>query len=190
MADTNDAEQQPSNKSGAADVAPDAEQASLVQNADPQETPQDDLLYEMKEFRQRKKFGAATAGGEFGKQLKNNVFSLIYTTEITSPSFALAIFFVAFQGGLLVLALLDMIQFQDPVNPLQVPTDVSLEVRITGVMCLILAIPLFWDLMDSIERLQQGAPPAGIEGAPKGASTAYVSNTIFGNHVPSIRMPF
>ena len=143
MAD--DAEQ-PSNDHGKEET----EQASLVKNADPDEDDGDNLYQDMN-FRQRKKFNAITADGEYGKQLKNNVFSLIYTTEMTSPSFFFAIFFVGFQSGLLVLALLDLIQFNDANNPLQVPTDVSLEVRITSIMCLILAIPLFWDLMDSIE---------------------------------------
>ncbi|CAJ1934567.1 unnamed protein product [Cylindrotheca closterium] len=178
----NDAEQ-----SKNSDNADDKEQAALVQNADLENTAGDDNKTPMNNnndlshhnqldddthFGRRKKYNSISMDGEYGKQLKNNVFSLIYTTKVSSPSFALAIFFVLFQSGLLILALLDLIEFNDTNNPLRVPTDVSLEVRITSVMCLILAIPLFWDLMDSIERLQQGAPPSGLDHAPPGASSA------------------
>ncbi|KAL3935308.1 MAG: hypothetical protein SGBAC_009152 [Bacillariaceae sp.] len=152
---------------------PNKEQASLMQNADPETndtTREDDLLAEIQSGR-RKKYNSITMDGEYGKQLKNNVFSLIYTTKVFSASFVSAIFFVIFQSGLLILALSDLVTFNDTVNPLKVPTDVSIEVRITSIMCLCLAIPLFWDLMDAIERLQQGAPPKDLDNAPPGAST-------------------
>jgi hypothetical protein len=124
------------------------EQASLVNGVDPEaaddydDDDQNDVLDK-----------------ELDKHLKHNTFSLIYTAELTSSGFALAMFFALFQIALPVMALLDLIQFNNVKNPLQVPNDVSIGVRITGLMCLLLAIPLFWDLMDAIERLQQGPPP-------------------------------
>jgi hypothetical protein len=123
------------------------EQASLVKNVDPEaaddhDDDDNDVLDK-----------------ELDKHLKHNTFSLIYTAELTSSAFALAMFFALFQIALPVMALLDLIQFNNVKNPLKVPNDVSLAVRITGLMCLLLAIPLFWDLMDAIERLQQGPPP-------------------------------
>jgi hypothetical protein len=123
------------------------EQASLVESVDPEapddnDDDHDDVLDK-----------------ELDKHLKHNIFSLIYTAELTSSAFALAMFFALFQIALPVMGLLDLIQFNSVTNPLNVPNDVSTGVRITGLMCLLLAIPLFWDLMDSIERLQQGPPP-------------------------------
>jgi hypothetical protein len=54
---------------------------------------------------------------------------------------------------------LDLVLFNDSTNPLQVPSDVSVPVRISGVLCLLLGVAQFWDLMEAMEKLQQGPPP-------------------------------
>jgi hypothetical protein len=91
--------------------------------------------------------------------LTENIFSLIYTANVFSLAYGMAIFVALFQITMPCLALLDLVLFNDSTNPLQVPSDVSVPVRISGVLCLLLGIALFWDLMEAIGKLQQGPPP-------------------------------
>jgi hypothetical protein len=91
--------------------------------------------------------------------LSENIFSLIYTANLFSLAYGLAIFVALFQITMPCLALLDLVKFNDSTNPLQVPSDVSTPVRISGVLCLLLGVAQFWDLMEAIEKLQQGPPP-------------------------------
>lgn len=130
------------------------EQVSLVHNVDPEAAVEDDAQPEIGDNKDDLVDHSLDR-----HYLRENTYSLIYTAKATSSAFALALFLSLFQICLPVLALLDLIQFKDSKNPLQIPNDVSIEVRITAVMCLLLAIPLFWDLMDAIEKLQQGPLP-------------------------------
>eukprot|EP00980_Cylindrotheca_fusiformis_P030557 scaffold25026_cov142-Cylindrotheca_fusiformis.AAC.3 len=95
--------------------------------------------------------------------LSENTYSLIYTAKISSSAFALAMFLALFQYTLPIMALIHLIQFNHATNPLGVPNHVSHEVRVTGIMCLLLAISLFWDLMDAIEQLQRGPLPRSMQ---------------------------
>jgi hypothetical protein len=100
--------------------------------------------------------------------LSENIFSLIYTANVFSLAYGMAIFVAWFQITMPCLALLDLVKFNDSTNPLQVPSDVSVPVRITGVLCLLLGVAQFWDLMEAIEKLQQGPPPESKAGASCG----------------------
>jgi hypothetical protein len=103
----------------------------------------------------------ATSDGDdvIMEPLSENIFSLIYTANVFSLAYCMAIFVALFQITMPCLALLDLVLFNDSTNPLQVPSDVSVPVRISGVLCLLLGVAQFWDLMEAMEKLQQGPPP-------------------------------
>lgn len=103
------------------------------------------------------------------EMLTENVFSLIYTAPVCSAAFWMGIFVSLFQIAMPSLALLDLIVFSDTQNPLQVPSSVSVQVRIIGVMALILAVSQYWDFMEAIFKLERGPPPHSLH-LPSGAA--------------------
>ena len=91
--------------------------------------------------------------------LGENIFSLIYVAKTFSVAFTMSVTVAIMQILMLFLALMDLVDVNDDENPLRVPNDVSLPVRLTGVACLLLSVAQFWDFMSAIEKLQQGQPP-------------------------------
>jgi hypothetical protein len=94
-----------------------------------------------------------------------NTYSVLYVSDPKSLGFYFAIAFFIFQVSLASLALVDLI---DPGsgNAFQVPADVEPYVRAAGYLSLALAVPLFTDLLDSIERIHEGYDPIVMQQAP------------------------
>ena len=95
---------------------------------------------------------------QLSRQLTENTFSLIYTLPLNSVAFFGCLLITLFQFCMPLLTLLDQLHLEYPENPFLVPTDVSVTVRLAGFMALIFSVPLYWDLMDSIEKLAGGPP--------------------------------
>ena len=83
--------------------------------------------------------------------LEENIFSLIFVAKTYSLAFVMSVTVAIMQILMLFLALMDLVDVNDSGNPMRVPNDVSLPVRATGVVCLLLSIAQFWDFMQSIE---------------------------------------
>ena len=85
--------------------------------------------------------------------MTENVYSLIFIADSTSPAFWISLLFVVFQLAMICLVLADMIQPNNSQNPIGAPTNVSSVVRLAGFMSLFLSVALFWDLMDAVDKL-------------------------------------
>lgn len=92
--------------------------------------------------------------------LTTNVFSLIYISELKGDVFKVSLCFAIFQITMLCLVLADAINPNDADNPLSVPINASITVRIAAVMSLSLSVACFWDFMDAVEKLLQTPPKA------------------------------
>ena len=104
------------------------------------------------------------------EKMQQNIFSLMYVAPISSAAFWFAFVMSLFQLALPFLALLDLIVLNDDDgNWLQIPKNVKPHVRILAGMVLILAVIQFWDLMEALEHLEKGPPPATSD-IPKGAT--------------------
>ena len=101
--------------------------------------------------------------------MQENIFSLIYISPVCSGAFWFGFIVALFQLALPFLALLDLIVLNDEEgNYLQLPNNVSIQVRVLAGMVLILAVVQFWDLMEALEKLQKGPPPKDSD-TPVGA---------------------
>jgi len=85
--------------------------------------------------------------------MTENVYSLLFIADSTSPAFWISLMFVVFQLAMICLVLADMIQPNNSQNPIGAPTNVSSVVRLAGFMSLFLSVALFWDLMDAVDKL-------------------------------------
>lgn len=102
-------------------------------------------------------------------ELTQNTYSLIYVAPYSSSAFFFGIFFALFQFGMAYLAFSDLIEWEDPSNPLRVPEHVDWEVEAAGFLALTLAVPLFKDVMDSTRKLGEGWHPVN----PEDGTTAF-----------------
>ncbi|CAJ1934571.1 unnamed protein product [Cylindrotheca closterium] len=112
--------------------------------------------------------------------MQENIFSLMYIAPVNTGAFWFALIVSLFQLALPFLALLDLIILNDEEgNYLQLPNNVSIQVRVLAAMVLVLAVVQFWDLMEAVEKLQKGPPPSRSE-TPPGAKCwkFYLSYTI------------
>ncbi|KAL3931030.1 MAG: hypothetical protein SGBAC_011499 [Bacillariaceae sp.] len=112
--------------------------------------------------------------------MQENIFSLMYIAPVSSGAFWFALLVSLFQTALPFLALLDLIILNDEEgNYLQLPNNVSIQVRVLAAMVLVLAVVQFWDLMEAVEMLQKGPPPSRSD-IPPGARAwkFYMSYTI------------
>lgn len=102
--------------------------------------------------------------------MQENIFSLIYIAPVCSGAFWFAFIVALFQLALPALALLDLfVLTDDEGNYMQLPNNVPPQVRVISGMVLILAVIQFWDLMEAVEKLQNGPPPSRSE-TPEGAT--------------------
>jgi len=86
--------------------------------------------------------------------LTENAYSLIYTSDVGSPAFYFGLFFSLFQSMFPILALINLIN--EKPNLFSVPYNIDNEVIVAGIFCIIISVPTFPDLLDSIERFHEG----------------------------------
>lgn len=124
--------------------------------------------------------------------LTENVYSLMYVSDMASSAFWTAIFFCLFQTTILGLVLSDLINISNSGNFFSVPPDVPVQVRIAGILGIILSMPLFGDLLDAVEKLTEGYNPLLALRQNPNATRWYVKDTqcailLFG--IPSLSHP-
>ena len=102
------------------------------------------------------------------RTLIENTYSIIFVAPLASLAFVFGLIFFVFQAALATLVLLNLIDFDKDgfFEKLQVPEDVRSEVAVAAYLSQALAIPLFQDLVTSIERFHEGYHPAAMEQNP------------------------
>jgi len=102
---------------------------------------------------------------EFSTSLTENTYSLIYIVDPKSWAFYVGIAFFLFQAALPLLALIELTD-RGSKNFFKAPADIEGYVRVAGYLTLMLSVPLFRDLLDSIETFHEGYHPSALEHSP------------------------
>jgi hypothetical protein len=104
---------------------------------------------------------------ELYAKLQGNTYSIIYVAEPNGWAFFMGIFFFVFQNALAVLAMFELIDWEGRDKTfwekLKVPKNVSWEVITAAYLTQALAVPLFKDMLDSIESFHEGYYPMVIK---------------------------
>ena len=106
------------------------------------------------------------------RSISEDIYSLIYTANSCSQAFVFALFIFFLQGFLLVLILLDLINFRhfDSSNPIQLPPGVPLTVTVAQAIAMILIVITILcesgDLTHGLCLLFEGYQPAVLQKNP------------------------
>ncbi|KAG7339563.1 hypothetical protein IV203_025100 [Nitzschia inconspicua] len=124
-----------------------------------------------------------TDGVQISAHLTHNTYSLLFISNLKSPGFVFGMVFFVFQVSLASLAMVDLV---DPGsgNVLQLPADVEPYVRAAGYLALALAVPLFTDMLDAIERFHDGYDPVVMQQAPHATKCKFLFAYILASFCP------
>jgi hypothetical protein len=92
---------------------------------------------------------------EGSKQLPPDTFSLLVCSKILSPPFLLGIVVFLFQITIFSLLAGDLIN-KDSANPIRIPANVEMIVRVTQFLAIIIAVLTQTDLQTSLEQMNEG----------------------------------
>ena len=98
--------------------------------------------------------------GLLSASLTENTYSIMYVANPKRRAFYVGILIFLIQNALPLLTLFNLIDTNnEDGNFLKVPVDEDATVHAAGYITLILSVPYFPDLLDSIEKFQQGYHP-------------------------------
>eukprot|EP00980_Cylindrotheca_fusiformis_P006842 scaffold1429_cov110-Cylindrotheca_fusiformis.AAC.14 len=97
--------------------------------------------------------------------LTKNTYSIIYVADAKSWAFVFGLSFFVIQTALPVLALSNLID-PDSKNYFKAPSDVDRWDRTAGYLTVAISVPLFPDLLDSIETIHEGYHPVVMKQTP------------------------
>ncbi|CAJ1937834.1 unnamed protein product [Cylindrotheca closterium] len=135
--------------------SPDEAQPTTLHSSHPQEASVLDDDHSDHAYRVKKDHGEDITSS---KSLTQNTYSIIYVADPRSWAFFYGIVFFLIQICLMSFALIGAFDVGSS-NFFKVPVDVSIWVRISGYIILLLSVPLFGDLLDTIEKTHEGYNP-------------------------------
>ena len=103
---------------------------------------------------------------DLSAKLTTNTYSILYVADPKSPAFIFGIVFFLFQVSLASLALVDLLDASSQNNVMKIPAGIPTYVRVAGYLSVVLAVPLFTDLLDSVERIHEGYDTVVLKQAP------------------------
>ncbi|KAL3910486.1 MAG: hypothetical protein SGARI_002101, partial [Bacillariaceae sp.] len=121
---------------------------------------------------------SATGNGEdtldLSASLTPNTYSILFVANPKSLAFFFGLVFFVFQVTLASLALVDLLDTSSTNNVMKVPAGVPTYVRVAGYLSVVLAVPLFTDLLDSVERMHEGYDKVVMQQAPHATKCKFI----------------
>lgn len=98
--------------------------------------------------------------------LDKDIYSLMFTGDLKGPGFWFGLFVAVFQGGIVTLVLLDLVDWGSDTNPLRIPPGNQIFVTVAQAFLMVLMSQDSMDIMEGLEFLIDGYHPEVLQLCP------------------------